>query len=264
MGVKTEISLRKLNQIFPRYNFLSLMPTSSGIMDTTYIVLSKDKSYILKKYERDISDKIEDDKKLLNELKSFGLNVPVCLDENRGWYLYEKLEGSQPKHIQSFHIQALARFLAVLHLYTYKKSCNSNFIDSYEIDKILDYTRSNFFSYYKKLQFLKKYRSKNDGLIHGDIFKDNTVFNAKKIGVFDFIDAGCGSFAFDAAVALVGFNVKKYKHGFINLFLRAYNQHAPKKLSKEELLTQMQIASSFYALLRIYKYKNTSKIKEIL
>ena len=264
MGVKTVISLDEINAIFPSYGFTSLQATSSGIIDTTYIVHSENQSYILKKYERDIKIKIDQDIELLNELKSAGLNVPVCLDENRGWYLYEKLKGYQPKSVRSYHIQALGRFLAKLHCQTSKKSCNSNITLKDEITIALEYTKSNYFGYYKRFEFLKNITPKNDVLIHGDIFKDNTVFEGTKVGVFDFIDSVCGTFAFDAAVALIGFDVKVDNHYFINLFLKSYNQHAPKKLDKKHMLQKMKIASHYYALKRVYTYKNTSRAKELL
>ena len=92
-----------------------------------------------------------------------------------------------------------------------------------EMKKLLSYTKQNFFAYYKKLQYLQNYNSKIDGLIHGDIFKDNTLFDGQKIAVFDFIDSTCGNFGFDVAVCLIGFGAKKNNY-FINLFLKTYNQ----------------------------------------
>ncbi|MEA3330540.1 MAG: phosphotransferase [Campylobacterota bacterium] len=259
MGVKTLITLDEVNKLFDSYNFKNLKPTSSGIIDTTYIV----DNFILKKYERDIKTKIDEDIKLLSELKAVGLSVPTCQDRNGEWYLYEKLQGEEPNNIKSYHIQAVARFLAKFHSFTYKKSSNSNLIDQDEITSLLNYTKSNFFGYYKRLQFLKKYNIKNDGLIHGDIFKDNTLFLDSKIGVFDFIDSADGSFNFECGVALVGFGIKKNRNFFINLFLHTYNQHAPKKIEKKELLEGMDMACGFYALKRIYRYKNTKKAKKL-
>ena len=262
MGVKTVISLDEVNILFANFTFTSLVPTSSGVMDTTYIVSDDSHSYILKKYERDIAQKIESDKKLLSTLKLAKLNVPTCVCESGGWFLYEKLKGSQPTIIKSYHIVALGRFLSKLHKHTYKKTCTFEFMQSYEMAELLDYAKTNFYSYYKKLQFLESFEMQNDGFIHGDIFKDNTVFEGQKIGVFDFIDSGCGSFSFDCAVALVGF--EKVSKLYINLFLRAYNQHAVKKLSKKELLSQIKKASRFYALLRINHHKNSKNVKELM
>ena len=264
MGVLTQISLAEINATFPDYDFIKLSPTISGIIDTTYIVHSKTQGYILKKYERDIPDKITKDAELLIELHTRALNVSTFLQSNEDWFLYSKLKGSQPKNIKSYHIQALARFLAQLHQNMKTHKCNSNQIIEEEVLEALCFTKKHYFSYYKKFEFLKNFTLKPDALIHGDIFKDNTIFEAKKIGVIDFIDSSCGTFAYDAAVALVGFDARVHHHYFINLFLNTYNQHAPKKLTKKRLLYKMKIASHFYALKRTYKYKNTFRAKELL
>jgi homoserine kinase type II len=264
MGVKSVVSLDEINSIFVSFNFIQLTPTTSGIIDTTYIVSTCQNEYILKKYERDISAKIDEEIKLLSELKSVGLNVATCIEENFGWYLYEKLQGSQPKCVKSYHLQALARFLAKVHRHTHKRTCSSKFIEQNEIRKLLNYAKRNYFWYYKKVELLKNYNPKNDGLIHGDIFKDNTVFEGEKVGVFDFIDSSCGSFAFDVAVTLVGFESLKHTPYFLNLFVNSYNQHAPKKLKREDVAKEVKIASAFYALKRINGYKNTKKAKELL
>ncbi len=264
MGVKTTITLQEANELFASYEFSKLTPTTSGIIDTTYIISNNTKSYILKKYERAISEDIKRDIKLLDELSSLKLNVPRCIDERKGWYLYEKLEGCEPKNIRTYHIRALAEFLARLHGHTYKRCTHPKLIDKSEIDSLLKYVKQHFFFYYKKLSSLKKYDPKECGLIHGDLFKDNTVFEGKKLGVFDFIDSGCGEFAFDAAVALIGFDVKRHNTFFINLFLNTYNQKAHKKLKRSELLLSIEQASMFYALKRINNHKNTAKAKELI
>lgn len=264
MGVVTQVSLGEVNTLFPSYNFTKLEPTLSGIIDTTYIIYTNTSSYILKKYERDIPQKIAQDTKLLNELHAKGFNVPICLTQNQGWYLYKKLKGSQPKYVKSYHIQALARFLAKLHCTMATHKCTSNQIIEEEVLTALRYTKENYFGYYKRLEFLKHFNLKPDACIHGDIFKDNTIFDGKKIGVIDFIDSSCGTFAYDAAVALVGFDARVHHHYFINLFLNTYNQHAPKKITKKQLLYKMKVASHFYALKRVYAYKNTFRAQELL
>lgn len=258
MGVITQITLKEVRELFPSFNISTLTPTSSGVMDTTYIT---DK-YIVKKYERDID--VNCDIELLNILSANNLSVGTCIAQNGEWFLYTKLKGKEPKVISSFHIQALARFLAAFHTQTQSMKCHSLFINNYDLKEILNFTKVNYYFYYKKLQLLQNYKPQNDGFIHGDIFKDNTVFDRDKVGVFDFIDGGCGEFVFDIAVCLISFDAKKHSPYFINLFLNTYNQKAPKKIKKAELIKTMEIASKFYALLRIDKYRNPHKAKELL
>ena len=258
MGVITHISLEEVKELFPSFNIKTLTPTDSGIMDTTYIT----DEFIVKKYEREIDTNA--DIKLLETLSSSSLPVPRCLAQNAEWFLYKKLKGTQPRTIKTYHIQALSRFLAKLHTQTQNMKYNTHFINNYNLVEILSFLKSNHYFYYKKLQTLSLYNPKNDGFIHGDIFKDNTLFDGEKIAVFDFIDGGCGEFIFDMAVCLVAFDAKKHSHYFINLFLNTYNQRAPKKIKKAELIKTMKIASAFYALLRIEKYRNPRKAKELL
>jgi len=264
MGVITKITLDELNKIFPAYNFTKITPTKSGIVDTTYRVYTQKKAYILKKYERDISSRIIQDTEILQKLNLAGLNVPICLDFSAGWYIYKMLNGSEPQDIKSYHIQALARFLASLHKQTSNVKCDSTQRFKDEILEALNYTKIHFFYYYKRFESLKEFKHKENLFIHGDIFKDNTIFNGNKIGVIDFIDSMCGTYIFDVAVALVGFGVKEKDNYKINLFLLNYNQHIQKKLIKKEILEMMQVASNFYALKRVYKYKNSFKAKELL
>ncbi len=263
MGVVTTITLDKVNTLFPSYNFTNISATSHGVIDTTYIVSDEKQSYILKKYERSIQDKIEEDIKLLEYLKKDGLNVSRYLNSSQNWYLYTKLKGREPKTIQSYHIQALARFMSKFHNASSSFTCKSDFLNNYNLKDMLNYTKKEHYFYYKKLQTIHSYKPTNDGFIHGDIFKDNSVFDKQKIAVFDFIDGGCGSFVFDIAVALLSFN-KNSSLSFIHLFLNTYNQTSIQKIEKKELLKTIIIASQFYALLRINKYKNISKAKELI
>jgi len=258
MGVHTKITLQEVKQLFPSYNFQTLIPTKNGVIDTTYILDDK----ILKRYERKIDSKINNDAKLLQKLHAAKLNVPRLIDTKDGWYLYEKLHGKVPKNINYYHIQALARFIAKMHQESHKNVCKENFFDAYDIDAILHFTKRYYYSYFKKLQQFQKYSPKNDGFIHGDIFKDNTVFNGEKIGVFDFIDGGYGEFSFDIAVALVAFNPQN-KISFLQLFLKTYNHNAPKKIALDRLQLQIKRASQLYALLRINKYKNPKRAKTL-
>ena len=264
MGVFTKITLQELNSLFPSYGFTKIIATVSGIIDTTYIVFSEQEGYILKKYERDIPDKISQDTALLKHLNDVGLNVPLCIDKKDDWYLYTKLKGAQPHNVKSYHIQALGRFLASLHRHTSHIKCDSNIKVDKEVLLALKYTKKYHFSYYKKFEFLKDFTHTDNNLIHGDIFKDNTIFDDRKIGVIDFIDSTYGSYSFDAAVALIGFDVRVHHHYLINTFLIAYNQHSSKKLNKKELLANMKTASHFYALKRVYNYKNIFEAKELL
>jgi len=256
VGVQTEITLQEVQKLFPNYAFKRLTPTTDGVMDTTYLL----DGYILKKYEREMGSKVAEDALRLKGLREKGLNVSCLVAQSKEYYLYERLSGSHPKNITYYHIQAVARFIASMHRVTKNEKKSTPFLAEYSLEKILFFTKKHHFYYYKKLNSLKKFHLKNEGFIHGDIFRDNTLFEGEKVAVFDFIDGGGGEFSFDVAVALLSFNSHN-KPAFVELFLQTYNQHAPHKLQKKHLQTQIQKAAKLYALLRIDKYKNGKKAK---
>jgi len=256
MGVKTHISLAELKKMFPSFSINSIKATKDGIIDTTYIL----NNFILKKYERDIKEKINRDTLLLKELQEHSLNVPSLKGQNGDWYLYKKLAGTTPKNIKLFHIQALARFIAKMHQVTQNIQTDENFLDNYPIDSLLTDIKKNFYFYYKKMHSLKNYSMANNGFIHGDLFTDNTLFCGKDIAVFDFIDGANGSFTFDIAVALFSFNPSK-RRLYTNIFLNTYNQIAPHKISLKVLDMEQKNAAIFYGLLCLQRDKSTKKVK---
>jgi len=241
VGIKTKLSLDEAQKLFEGIEHL--IPTTSGVMDTTYL----SSKYVLKKYEREVD--VLADAKNLAQMHQAGLHVPCYLQTNSGWHLYTRLEGSMPSHVQHYHIQSLARFLSKLHTLKIKSECE--YFQSYDIPSKLQFVKKNFFLYYKKLEHLGGVTLPCEGFIHGDLFKDNALFDGRKIAVIDFIDSGCGSFAFDCAVALIGFDSRKLHK---KLFVRTYNQHAKRKLKADELESMMVVAKHFFALLRILHY----------
>ena len=257
MGVQSFLSLQEAQALFSEYSLTQLTPTTNGVVDTTYL----SQKYILKKYERPIQETIQKDSLRLKKLHTAGLNVSQLIAQSDEWYLYERLQGASPTTISYYHIQALARFMAKLH--SQNLPAQSEFIGQYELKKKLFTLKKTSYFYYKKLLPLKDFQESLDGFIHGDIFKDNTLFDGEKIGVIDFIDGGLGSFAFDITVALLSFNPKN-KTSLNHLFTNTYNQHAPKKINLVTLKKYRKIAAEFYALLRLDAQQSFSRAKELL
>jgi len=263
MGVKTTLSLQEAKELFPSYKFIAIIPTKYGIIDTTYIVKSANCEYILKKYEREIEKKIATHNALLTLLSTSHLNTPKLLDKNQEWYLYTKLKGEIPTNIKLTHIKKVANFMAEFHNISKHFKTASHFITTKTIDKHLKTVKKSHYFYYKKLSFLHKLEQKEDGFIHGDLFRDNTLFEGEKIAVFDFIDGGLGAFSFDIAVALLSFNPKN-RALYRTIFLQTYNQKAKKKISKQTLQKELLIASKFYALMHIIHDKNIKRAKKFV
>ncbi len=263
MGVKTPIALHEVNALFPSYDFKKISLTKEGVMDTTYILETKNCAYILKKYEREVEVKLKTEKVLLELLSASNLNTPKFLEQNDGWYLYTKLEGKIPQYIKLQQLQTLAKFMAEFHNISKGFRPSSTFLENYEIEEMLSFTKKNYFVYYKKFASLQGLHQKNEGFIHGDMFRDNTLFAKNKIAVFDFIDGGLGEFSFDLGVALLSFNPHK-RASYTKIFLQSYNQKAKKKISYQKLQEQLQIAGKFYALLRLVSDDNIKRMQELV
>jgi len=262
MGVKSKLTLKEAQQLFADFHLTQLLPTTDGVMDTTYIANATTQSYIIKKYERDIASKIAFDTKLLNDLRNNGLNVPKLLAKRGDWYLYTKLEGESPKRGAFYHLQILGSFVAKLHRYTKKISTKRDFFANYPLQKILSQLKTKHFYYYKQLASLPHKSTKTEGFIHGDIFKDNTLFKGRDVALFDFIDGGDGSFAFELGVILLSFNPSS-RRSYDQILLQSYNQHAPRKIRYKELQNEKRKAAKLYALLRINHYQNIKQAKKL-
>lgn len=262
MGIKTELTLTEVQKLFPSFALTQLIPTEDGIMDTTYIAKSVTEEYIVKKYERDIEEKIEFDKRLLEYLSSKGITTSKVLAQNDQWYLYTKLQGTTPKRGSLHHLQLLGRFVAKMHKETKNFQSQTLFLQNYPLQDLLHKEKQKEFYYYKKLSPLLNEKESVDGFIHGDIFTDNTLFYKNSVSLFDFIDGGDGNFAFELGVILISFNPSLRK-SFSQILLQSYNQHAPRKITLDELYKNIKKAAQLYTLLRLMEQQNRKKAKEL-
>lgn len=252
MGIKTELSLEQAKALFTELNILSIHPTRHGIIDTTYILKTEECPYILKKYESADEQQIIDEERLLRLLQSKGLHTPRLVSTSKEWRIFSFLEGNIIHRPSLQNLQALGNFLGKMHACT--KSKKSHFIP---------FTQAAFRADIKKVRVkdpllerkfhkLLSFYDKDDGIIHGDLFPDNAKFHDHRIGVFDFIEAGNGSFHFDAGVTAMSWIAqnRKISRTKLQLFLKAYNQYAPCRLDLDTLIQQMQYAALAYALKR--------------
>ncbi|MBE0498656.1 MAG: phosphotransferase [Campylobacterales bacterium] len=252
MGIKTELCVSQARALFPHLNILSLQPTHEGVIDTTYILETPGENYILKKYERALKEQREEEARLLKHLRAHGLNVPVHLDSSDEWQLFSYLKGHTPKRPNLSQLRSLGAFLGKMHALTRGKKASFTPFEKSSFIKAVGKLRRHDLLLAKRLNPLLYFEQRFDGIIHADLFPDNAKFDALRIGVFDFIEAGNGSFAFDAGVTAMSWisTHRQLSRSKLQLFLNAYNQNAPCKLTLDLLLTQMQSASLVYALQR--------------
>lgn len=264
MGIKTALTLDEANRLFDTYRFTAIRPTTEGIIDTTYIVDDNATSYILKRFEEADAAQIALERALLARFEACDITVPQHLCSAADWHLYTRLPGRSPKSASLRQLQSLARVLAKMHRCSQGLSAPQQLIDATKISASLNRLKQNRYSHYTALRHLRFYSPQNDGLIHGDLFLDNALFNAHHVGIIDFIDAGEGSFAFDLGVTALTWAYRGSTTGRLRLFLQAYNQQAPRKIGLPTLLESLKEGAAFYTLSRMVKQSGSPAHRQAL
>ena len=71
MGVQTPLTQEVAQALFPAFTIESLLPTTDGVMDTTYL----SDNYVVKYFERDMGQKLALEREVLNSLALAGCNT---------------------------------------------------------------------------------------------------------------------------------------------------------------------------------------------
>ena len=230
-----------------------MQETKDGISDTTYILTdSSGKKYICKLYERASIKKVEQERDLLSFLHPH-LCVPSPLFKlykyhNKPLQFYSFIKGNSPQKPNTNQIKKIAQFLAQFHTISPKIGSLSRGFYTHDSVKKMLYNLP--FEFQKRYELVKNIQLFDDGLIHGDLFPDNSKFIGDKLsGVFDFIESSVGDFSFDLAVIA---NSWCSNNNHIIILLETYNRFAPKVITLHHLLKMMKFSALFYALQRFH------------
>ena len=265
MGIHTPLSLKQAQTLFPSYHIISIEATIRGVSDTTYKAYSQESCFIRKKYETAHQEQIDQEQALLQHLKQHQLNVPQALAHSEDWYLFSMLDGEIPHKITLTQLRSIAHFLAHFHKnVTHRKSSLTPFTAS-KYQKSIKELRKKHLLLSKQLSLLTHFPKQIDGIIHGDLFCDNSKFDGAHLAVFDFIEAGNGSFAFDLGVVAMSWIAKKRLSQLqLKLLLKSYNQHSKQKIPLIKLIEMMHFAALVYALKRFNNPLSSLDHKEML
>ena len=236
MAYLTELNEDDIKNIIFNYNiidYVSFTPIYEGVQNSNYIINTKSNKYIFT---------IFDDKYVANNLKSFldymfylhksGFHCPCPITNNNlklvsylnniPSSLVSFLNGKSLNNHRSSHISILGQYLAKLHIsslkypYLIKKRFDERFYNSTiadNLDIIKNYNLNlinvfkNSFSAYNSIDITKI----PSGIIHGDLFPDNVLFNKGNIGGFiDFYYASKEYLISDIAIIIISwcFNTK--------------------------------------------------------
>ena len=278
MGDYTKIKINDAKSIFKLYfedEILSLRALSLGISNSNYELRTEKTRYLLKvSNDKMIDDVIEEMNvlKLLNECKYQYSLFPILTLDKRTVYqfkdyygvLFPFIEGIPPGPSDDTCFE-IGSALAKLHCirgdfsnirdskdiafppefirdFVKNESCPEDFKDSFE--RLLD---TSYFSH----NFEK-------GIIHGDLYSDNTLFDNNHIkAVLDFEQSGIGDFIFDLGVSLSGCCLEKGRisKNLIDSYLSGYEKIRPLPDQEKNNLDQAIIWGLFsISLWRIKRF----------
>lgn len=197
MGVKTVITLEDLPHSL---RIKTLKASTDGVMDSVYFL---DDAQVLKIFENANEDIVTEELKLLAHCGSLPIARPaggVLRIRNKPALIYHRCHGKSLKSAEIDQIRQIGVFLRAFHTLTATlKSSNERLFEKSRLEKMIEEAKSEIFeTLFKKIDLTLR----DDGIIHGDLFMDNALFNEGSLScVIDFTQACNGDFLFDLAVA---------------------------------------------------------------
>lgn len=257
MGIKTVITLEELSAVFP---CSVLTPSEHGVSDTVYFT---DRG-VLKLYESASCESIREKENLLRYLSHLPVSHPlseIFYIREKPCAVYRTLPGKSVEEAKDIHILQIAEFMNRFHAKSAgRTSSNPRLFEHKRLQSLIDQTA------YPEFQLILDsidLELSNDGVIHGDLFLDNALFEEEKLsGVFDFTEACEGDFLFDLAVVAISWclNVPNARTN-IDLLLHRYDR----EVNLKHFIPYMKYALLYYATTRYLNGQNyRSLLQKIL
>ena len=280
MSVYTQLSLADIQLFATQYglNMVAYQAIQSGIENSNYFVQTDTgQEYVLTLFEELDAQEAAFLAPLLQHLQQEGVLVAAPLVANNGQSLLTlnnkpaqlapRIVGEHPLQVTPLQAQAMGEQLAKLHLTLKKyalKRTNAHGAAWWQKEAakarsgmnnieqlILDTVLNDFEETIEDFDDLPK------GLIHGDLFRDNTLFEGDKLSaMLDFSEASKDYWLLDIAITANDFcsdwpNVALNKPLF-DAFISAYSQVRPLTEDEQEVLpTFLAMAATRFWLSRL-------------
>ena len=225
MAVYTTLSLAQVNELISRFDLplaTSLIPASSGIENTTYFLeLEHDQQLVLTLFEMLDAKQLPFFISLLQCLARSGLPVPApLLDKSqqalqhlvgKPALLFPKITGRHDLSPDHTHCAMIGRCLANIHLAARNLSdapVDPNGIAWLQhtaelVKDSLNATDHLLLQQQLTTAVTLSQANLPTGIIHGDLFRDNVLFNQEGItAVIDFYNAGRAPWLLDLAIVV--------------------------------------------------------------
>lgn len=279
MGVYSNITIDEINQILTHYELgsaVSFSPTITGISNSNFKVILENNSTVLLKISNDKTiDQLINEQHILLKLKKYNYKYSLhpfetimgkSIYEHDGMYgvVFPYIDGMPPV-IDEDSIFQIGIALAELHSLEIKKedldTIRNHDLVGYGGMSIYEYAYSKnaapeFLDYFQSiitedLQELP-YDLFPAGVIHGDLYFDNSLFkNGKIVTLIDFEQSGRGRFILDLGIAISGSCLNRDKSNIdlslLENFLKGYESIRKLKIIEKEYL-DLAIKIGFFSI----------------
>ncbi len=272
----------------------SFVRLKKGFANENYKIVTDKGKFLFRVHRQQSPENVEKEHALLHLLKKTGFPaafpVPaksgktILLTEQFPISLYDFIEGTMPA-LNPETVSQTATALALLHTVNPENvPQKKNTLRPKETENLvklfprkghpLQELLQNFSRRWEELKpFL--YQELPQGIIHGDLFPDNTLFEKNKLkAILDFEEFCTDNLLFDVAMTVNGFCFQNnvLKSNLLDVFLKAYGQKRPLTSKEEQLLpvyirwTALAMASwhLWYHLLFRPNAKQEKRVRELL
>lgn len=224
MSVYTQVDAQQLEQFLSQYalgNLVHFVGIADGITNTNYFVTTSEGDYVLTLFEHTPAEEIGFYLHLMNHLAEAGIPTPPPIANKQGAFLMTlsgkpaalvaKFNGRTLQHANLEQCKVMGAVLAKTHL------AAQSYQGKRHNDRDLDWMHKTLQQVYSQLstedqwlltQALAEQSTMNfdhlpGGVIHADLFCDNTLFDGDQItGIIDWYYAINGSWLYDLAVTI--------------------------------------------------------------
>jgi len=224
MSVYTKVGFDELTAWLARYALsplVELAPVASGIENTNYFVTTERERLVLTLYERLPAEDLPFYLNLMAHLVHHGVPAPAPIADRSGTYfsmlngkpasLVRRLEGVPQMSPAATHCAQIGRALAQLHIATRTfrarhanpRGASWRTQAARAVKRFLNAEQLALLADEMDLQRQVAKKPLPHGAIHGDLFRDNALFDGDTLsGIIDFGFAATDSLAYDIAITV--------------------------------------------------------------
>ena len=291
MAVYTKINKKDISYINRKFEIdkiINFKGIKQGIENTNYLLISKNKKFILTIFERRVEKKeIPFFMKLMDRLNNSKINCPEPQKNRNGSYLIKIknkiacvvsfLNGKDKKSLNLRNCHDIGKMIAEMHISSkkinlYRKNSmgvknlnpllNSIKFKSKKFTNIEKFLKTNYKDIKKKWP-----KELPNGIIHGDLFIDNIFFKNNKLsGIIDFYFAANDYFMYEIAICVNALCFDKTNSKYkinkkkVKSLIRGYERIRKISIKEKKSLNILcRGAAMRYFLTRLYDYTNTPK-----